>query len=323
MKYYNHTTDRTIQPQYRAKYLKTKKWFLIILILLIFVVFLLIRAINNYFHEYKNAISSASALREAYYADDYDLPVFDDDGNLGEENNSSVYQLPEPTAVGQVISSNNNPNTVSGAYPFNPYKTINSRFKKLQRQNKDIIGWLRINEEIDQGVVQRDNSYYLKRDYRGYHNSNGSIFLDENCNLSKRPHVYILYGHNMKTGAMFGFLRNYENQNYYHNNAFITYDTIYEDGVFVIFAVCDAPVSIVSRAILQSNNGTDITQLLKSICACSLYHNNINVDDNDQLLILSTCMGDSEKRRIIVARRIRDGEDTEILQKTVNTNTKW
>ena len=30
---------------------------------------------------------------------------------------------------------------------------------------------------LDEAVVQRDNSYYLNRDYRGYHNANGAIFL--------------------------------------------------------------------------------------------------------------------------------------------------
>lgn len=57
-------------------------------------------------------------------------------------------------------------------------------------------------------MVQRDNTYYLNRDYLGYHNDNGAIFLDMGCDLTGNPKALILYGHNMKTGAMFGNLRN-------------------------------------------------------------------------------------------------------------------
>lgn len=59
---------------------------------------------------------------------------------------------------------------------------------------------------------------------------NGAIFLDESCDLSTRPYTLMLYGHNMKSGAMFGNLRNYENLTYYKNNPFIKFDTAYEDG---------------------------------------------------------------------------------------------
>lgn len=104
---------------------------------------------------------------------------------------------------------------IQSAYPNNPYRVISSRFKKLRQQNADIIGWLTIDGMVDEAVVQRDNSYYLTRDYRGYHNVNGAIFLDQACDLSSRPATLTLYGHNMKTGAMFGRLHKYESLSYY------------------------------------------------------------------------------------------------------------
>ena len=50
-------------------------------------------------------------------------------------------------------------------------------------------------------------------------------------------------GSNMKTGAMFGNLRNYENLHYYKNNPFIAFDTAYEDGSYVIFSVATIDVT--------------------------------------------------------------------------------
>ena len=44
-------------------------------------------------------------------------------------------------------------------WPGNPSMTISPQLKKLQRQNKDIVGWLSIPDMLAQAVVQRDNTY--------------------------------------------------------------------------------------------------------------------------------------------------------------------
>ena len=46
----------------------------------------------------------------------------------------------------------------------------------------------------------------------------------------------------MKTGAMFGNLRNYENASFYHKNPFISFDSMYEKGRYVIFAVTNISI---------------------------------------------------------------------------------
>lgn len=207
-------------------------------------------------------------------------------------------------------------------YPNNPYATVSSRFQKIQRQNRDIVGWLTIEDVIDEAVVQRDNDYYLDRDYRGYHNVNGAIFMEQTCDLSTRPYTIMLYGHNMKTGAMFGCLRNYENLHYYHNNAFVTFDTAYEDGRYVIFAVGTVNTNYFDR------NYVDFTRLssqwiehrqqaLNQLMQCSIYHTQINVTPEDQLLLLITCTADDEDRRIVAARRLRTDESEASVQQLV------
>ena len=127
-------------------------------------------------------------------------------------------RVPQATAVPAITPIPQNTDLLPVVYyPGNASARVRDRFSSLQRQNKDIIGWVRIDELLDEPVVQRDNTFYLTRDYRGYHNVNGAIFLDENCGLKTRPYTLTIYGHNMKTGAMFGGLRNYENINYYKN----------------------------------------------------------------------------------------------------------
>lgn len=207
-------------------------------------------------------------------------------------------------------------------YPANPYRLIGERFSKLRRQNSDIVGWLDMGEILQQAVVQRDNSYYLRRDYQGYHNQNGAIFLDEACGLQTRPHTLILYGHNMKTGAMFGSLRNYENITFYHKNPFITFDTIYEEGRYVIFSVAVVSTNSQSRKYagfyrLPTCTILERETIIQGLRTQSKHTCTIDVNADDQLLLLVTCVDDDADRRIVAARRIRDDESEDELYRQV------
>ena len=210
-------------------------------------------------------------------------------------------------------------------YPQNERANVRSRFQKIRRQNKDIIGWLTIDGMLDEAVVQRDNSYYLRRDYRGYHNVNGAIFLDESCDLKTRPYTLLLYGHNMKTGEMFGSLRNYENIVYYKNNPFITFDTAYEDGRYVVFSVGITRQMAYDRKFvdfvkLSSNRLAWREEAIQSLRKISVLSVPIEVNAEDQLLLLVTCVDESSERRLVAARRIREGETEEELLRQVKNS---
>jgi len=199
-------------------------------------------------------------------------------------------------------------------YEDNPYGIIHDKFQKLRRQNADVIGWLTIEGVLDEAVVQRDNEYYLRRDYLGYHNANGAVFLDERCVLrGGRPYTFMLYAHNMKNGAMFGSLRNYENIGFYRKNPFVTFDTVYENGRYVIFAISTITLDWQKESYVDFNGlmSMDTVQRQKSIYALKAYSTitpGIDVQADDQLLLLITCVGDTDQRRVVAARRIREHE---------------
>ena len=49
----------------------------------------------------------------------------------------------------------------------------------------------------------------------------------------------------------------------------------------------------------------------------------VDVNTDDQLLLLVTCNGDDTERRIVAARRVRDGESEDGLTRVVrNTRNK-
>ena len=201
-------------------------------------------------------------------------------------------------------------------WPDNPSMTVSANLKKLQRQNRDVIGWLQLPDMPGQAVVQRDNTYYLKRDCLGYHNVNGALFLEETISLKSRPDTYIIFGHNMKTGDMFGSLRMFENVSYYRENAVIDFNVLYEDGQYVIFAVADIDtVQGMSRSVpfmlLPGMEAGQRNDAIRKLQAYSAIVSPVQVDAEDQLLLLVTCDGTEDSRRVVAARRLRPGETKE------------
>ena len=207
-------------------------------------------------------------------------------------------------------------------YPKNELALTTSRFQKLKRQNADIVGWLNIPEMIDEAVVQRDNEYYLRRDYRGYHNTNGAIFMDESIRLKTRPYTIILYGHNMKTGAMFGNLRHYENITYYKHSPFLTFESMYEGGEYVIFAASVIGTNRTDWNFIDLGKINSATiswrkDEIRRLKGHSAFSCPIDVQPEDQLLLLVTCVDKETERRLVAARRLRDGETREQLLRQV------
>lgn len=212
-------------------------------------------------------------------------------------------------------------------YPNNPKLTINARFKTLRNINRDIVGWLHIDHLLDEAVVQRNNVFYLDHDARGEPNSNGAIFLDAMTSLRYRPGALILYGHNMKSGAMFGSLRNYENTDFYHRAPFIRMDTLYEDGEYVIFAVGtvsvnDKDAAYVDFYALQGRRAEDKAVAIRALQQQSIFQTTIEVLPEDQLLLLVTCVDKTDQRRVVAARRIRDQESKDTLSAQVNRSQR-
>ncbi len=125
----------------------------------------------------------------------------------------------------------------------------------------------------------------------------------------------------------FGCLRNYENIGFYRTHPFVTFDTLYEDGRYVIFAV--GTVNIVepvrNYVNLFSFLSSDIQErqtALNALSNASVLSCPIDVRPDDQLLLLVTCVDYDNERRVVAARRVRDGEDEETLKKQAQYSWK-
>ena len=92
---------------------------------------------------------------------------------------------------------------------------------------------------MGEAVAQKDNTFFLNHDATEKRNSNGAIFLDSGIFLTTRPYTMNLYGHNMKSGNMFGRLKKNKESAYFYKHRIITFDTLYEDGKYAVFAVME------------------------------------------------------------------------------------
>lgn len=239
----------------------------------------------------------------------------------------------QPTTAPQELSTQEAPSTASQAdhgslflkekpYPNNPYHIVQPQLRVLRQTNRDIVGWLSIEGLMEHPVVQRDHTYYLDHDASGAANLNGAIFMNSATRLQNRPNTILLYGHNMKTGAMFGALRNYENEAFYHANPFISFNSLYEEGEYVIFSVAHISVNPADRRYvdlnkLQSSTIAWRSEALNRLRLFSAYMNYVPVQPDDQLLLLVTCIGDGDDRRVVAARRFRDNEGRDYLSSLI------
>ena len=197
-------------------------------------------------------------------------------------------------------------------YPDNPHAVISGRFRDLRKKGRYITGWLRM-ADVDEPVVLKDNTYFLDHDAEGKKNVNGAIFMDSSVRLETRPYTVILYGHNMKSGNMFGRLRKFRDISFLQKNRFITFDTLYEDGRYVVFAAAEintVPGTSAYFDIWSLNDRTadGRTEALRKLKIRSLHGFTADVQPDDQILLLVTCVEDDDYRFIVAARRLRPGE---------------
>jgi sortase B len=94
---------------------------------------------------------------------------------------------------------------------------------EMRQINPDYICWLKIDgTAVDYPVVRAsDNDKYLNLSFYGEENTYGTLFMDYRNKGDYVPHI-IIYGHNTKTGDMFGGLRNYLDNKYRAEHPVIT-----------------------------------------------------------------------------------------------------
>ncbi|MDM5327526.1 class B sortase [Neobacillus sp. CF12] len=192
---------------------------------------------------------------------------------------------------------------------------IRTQIEQLAKVNRDIKGWIRIeNTLVNYPVVQTDdNSFYLEHDAGKNKNRYGTIFIDEINDVSNPEKLQgqniILYGHHMKNGdeSMFGSLERFREYEFFTANDSINFNLFPESYKFQVFGVY-----LVNQDFDYRNTrlGTelDIKNLLNRLKNEQIQFREVTLTPNDTILTLSTCAYDFEDARLVImAKLINDG----------------
>lgn len=189
-------------------------------------------------------------------------------------------------------------------------------YTALYQENPELVGWLRISgTEIDYPVMQsslEEPDYYLRHDFEKNDDSNGTLFIDARNDYINRDTNIIIYGHNMKSGMMFGSLKKYLDEGYMNEHKTIEFHTLYEKNIYEVIAVGLSEVQYQDEQtfryynFLNADSEESFNEYLNNIRQLSVFGEQLDVSYGDQLLTLSTCNSYTEDGRMFVlAKKIQ------------------
>lgn len=189
-----------------------------------------------------------------------------------------------------------------------------------QAVNPDVLGTLEFGADGLLYVVQgTDNDYYLTHGWDKSTDSEGAAFLDCRSSQDPRSDNWIIHGHNMRSGAVFGTLKNFRDTDYLKAHPLITLTRLHEKEYYVPYAILDLNVDPDGDGyfkITEFNFDTDadFNAYTGYLTEHSYFNLPIDTEPGDSLLMLSTCSyGYSDGRLEICCRKLRDGETPETV----------
>lgn len=187
--------------------------------------------------------------------------------------------------------------------------------QELYTQNSDFVGVLDVvDTDINYPVMQTpsDPEYYLRRDFYGEDSTGGTLFVDYRCDIVNPTTNTIIYGHNMRSGAMFGGLKRYLDYDYYQAHKQIIFKTLYEEQEYEVVGVGLSSVGYEDDDAYKYYNfidamtGEELQEFLDNIQSLSVFDETIDITSTDKILTLSTCNSYTEDGRMfVVAKRVR------------------
>ncbi len=180
--------------------------------------------------------------------------------------------------------------------PETPPITVD--FAALQSVNPEIAGWLYCADTpINYPVAHTDNNtYYLNHLYNKKSNRNGTLFIDSRCSSDFSCANTVIYGHHMRSGAMFACLVEYGAQEYYEAHPAMYLLTPGGNYRFDIFSgYVTEPGAM--RFFNVSGSEAALNAYIDEITALSDFCANASIIPQQRIVTLSTCTYDFDEAR--------------------------
>lgn len=172
-------------------------------------------------------------------------------------------------------------------------------FGRLLATCEDVVGWLHIpHTPINYPVVQgEDNDVYLHRLLNGDDNTAGSLFVDYR-NTDVEDSNYIIYGHSMKNGTMFGTLAHYKKQAFFDVHPVGYYLT--PEATYVLHFYAGFTTDAGAEAYTLTHTGDSLQTYMTAAKAQSDFVSDVTFAPGDTVLTLSTCAYDYKDARYVL-----------------------
>ncbi len=192
---------------------------------------------------------------------------------------------------------------------------IQHKYQKLYDMNPDFAGWLRIPDtKINYAVMlcEEDEEYYLRRDFNGEHSMAGMLFIDDESDIVTPGTNIIIYGHNMKAGTMFHDLLKYEDESFYQEHRYITFNSLYWDGTYEVLGAFYTQIETRDSdeyryyRFFQADNADEFDTYVSYVKDKTPY-DTCDAEFGDELITLSTCAYHTENGRyVVVAKKVTE-----------------
>ena len=240
-----------------------------------------------------------------YYAEQTSAPL--PEGADRNRNAESRKQRTQNQADRRVVSSD------TGILVGRNGTRTHSSLGALRKENPDTVAWLSVpGTPIDYPVVQcKDVAFYLNHNFFLEPDAYGCLFVKEQADLQTPGTNFVIYGHNMRDGSMFGSLISYENRHFYENHKLIRLDTGRECREYEVMSVLKTHLfqnredTFKYYQFYQANTEEEFKNYNQNLKALSLYDTGVTASYGDHFLTLSTCSSYVENGRLaVVARQI-------------------
>ncbi len=181
----------------------------------------------------------------------------------------------------------------------------------------DMAAWLHIPDtNVNYPVMWTpgDETYYLYKHYDGTDNQNGSLLLDTDSSLDPLTTNLIIHGHNMRSGAMFGNLTDYESQSYYEQHKEMLLYTPDLERTYEVLAVFRSQVFKKKDTVFkfykffQADTEEEFNDFYDNIKKLSIYDTGVTAEFGDHFITLSTCVSHVENGRFVVVAKEIPGD---------------
>ena len=208
-----------------------------------------------------------------------------------------------------IVENKTNEDSQNKEEKSNTTNYSNVDLNSLKNQNRDLIGWIKIdNTNINYPVMQNGN-YYLRRNFYKKYSKLGTPYLADYCNI-RTSDILTIFGHHINQGYMFADLIKYQDFDYYNSHKYIKFYTLENNQTIEnIYEVCFAFKIKAERynyySYTRFYDEDDLKEFVENCQKLSIYNTVTKFDYGNQFITLSTCeYSQNNGRMIVIAKRI-------------------